>query len=247
MQQRLPSLRETPIAFAHRGARAHAAENTLESFALALRLGANGLETDAWMTRDGVVVLDHDGLVRRRGRKVPIADLDRSDLPGHIPALGDLLDECGVDYHLSIDVKEPLALAAVLTVTSAHGFDPSTLWLCHDDFAVVKSWTMTRPRARLVDSSRLHRLREGPERRISTLAELGVDALNMHQSDWTGGLAALAHRFGVLAFGWDAQHDHRLGEMFRMGLDAVYSDHVDRLVTAYRDEIGGVPPLPRAR
>ena len=35
VQQRLPSLLDRPIAFAHRGARAHAPENTIEAFALA--------------------------------------------------------------------------------------------------------------------------------------------------------------------------------------------------------------------
>src|SRR5262249_9005601 len=43
VQQRLPSLLDPPIAFAHRGARAHAPENTIEAFRLALRLGATGL------------------------------------------------------------------------------------------------------------------------------------------------------------------------------------------------------------
>src|SRR6185436_7833703 len=55
-----PSLLDPPIGFAHRGARAHAPENTLDAFALALRLGATGLETDLWLTADGIPVLDHD-------------------------------------------------------------------------------------------------------------------------------------------------------------------------------------------
>ena len=42
VQQRLPSLLDDPIAFGHRGARAHAPENTLAAFELALNLGANG-------------------------------------------------------------------------------------------------------------------------------------------------------------------------------------------------------------
>src|SRR4051794_27300736 len=71
VQQRLPSLLDEPIAFGHRGARAHAPENTLEAFELALRLGANGLESDVWLTADGVPVLDHDGVLRRRmGRSI---------------------------------------------------------------------------------------------------------------------------------------------------------------------------------
>ncbi len=33
-------------------------------------------------------------------------------------------------------------------------------------------------------------------------------------------------------FGWDAQHDRILDELLDMGLDGVYSDHVDRMVRA---------------
>ena len=74
MQQRLPSRIDPPITFAHRGARAHAPENTLEAFELALRLGASGLESDVWMTADGVAVLDHDGVVKKGLRKRPISE-----------------------------------------------------------------------------------------------------------------------------------------------------------------------------
>ena len=51
-----------PIGFAHRGARAHAPENTLAAFSLALEMGATALESDVWLTADGVAVLDHDGV-----------------------------------------------------------------------------------------------------------------------------------------------------------------------------------------
>ena len=53
MPTRVPALIAPPYAFAHRGARAHAPENTLEAFTLALRLGATGLESDVWLTADG--------------------------------------------------------------------------------------------------------------------------------------------------------------------------------------------------
>ena len=66
MQQRLPSLLAPPITFAHRGARANAPDNTIEAFQLALDLGAGGLESDVWLTRDGVPVLDHDGTDQQR-------------------------------------------------------------------------------------------------------------------------------------------------------------------------------------
>ena len=66
---RIEPLRKPPISFAHRGARAHAPENTIEAFQLGLKLGASGLESDVWLTADGVAVLDHDGLLRSGLRK----------------------------------------------------------------------------------------------------------------------------------------------------------------------------------
>ena len=95
--QPLPSLLRPPIGFAHRGGMAHAPENTLEAFRLALRLGATGLESDAWVTADGVAVLHHDGALGTF-RKRPIASLRRIQLPSHIPALEDLYDTCGTQY-----------------------------------------------------------------------------------------------------------------------------------------------------
>ncbi len=49
------------VLYAHRGASTLAPENTLEAFRTALALGAHAIETDAWLTRDRVVVLSHDG------------------------------------------------------------------------------------------------------------------------------------------------------------------------------------------
>ena len=53
-------LRAGPTVYAHRGASFELPENTLEAFGLALELGADAIETDAHMTRDGRVVLSHD-------------------------------------------------------------------------------------------------------------------------------------------------------------------------------------------
>lgn len=242
MQQRLPSMLDEPITFAHRGARAHAPENTLESFALALRLGASGLESDVWLTADGVVVLDHDGVVPGRLRRRPIGEVARRDLPEHIPSLAELYEHCGTGFALSLDLKDERCGQAVIDTTREVA--PSMLerlWLCDTD------WQQLLPLrdqgAHLVDSTRLHRIKEGPERRAATLANEGIDAINLHHSDWNGGLVALFHRFERFAFGWDLQHDHELRPGLRMGLDAVYSDWVDRMLDAYRDEIGAPPSL----
>ena len=241
MQQRLPSLLNPPLAFGHRGAKSLAPDNTLESFELALKLGANGLETDAWITSDGVVVLDHDGVVRRRARSRSIASLPVDAMPPHIPSLNNLFQRCGTEFDLSIDVKDATAFASILEAVDSAGFSRSRLWLCHPDVAVLTTARQSFDEVRLVNSVRLQKIKEGPERRCALLAEIGIDAINMHHTDWNGGLVTLAHKFGLVAFGWDAQFDHVITDGLRMGLDGIYSDFVDRLVDVYRVQIGHVP------
>ena len=243
MQQRLPSLVDEPIAFAHRGARAHAPENTIEAFQLALKLGANGLESDVWVTADGDVVLDHDGVVRVRGRKRPIAELQRSSLPSHMPTVGEFFEKCGTDFQFSVDIKDENATDGLVSVARECGFDLSRLFVCHWKSAECFSIRERHPDIKVVDSTRLQRLKDGPEMRAALLANKGVDVLNMHISDWSGGLVTLLHRFNVQAFGWDAQFPAALSNGLLMGLDGIYSDHVDRMVETYDQVIGHAPRL----
>jgi glycerophosphoryl diester phosphodiesterase len=98
------------------------------------------------------------------------------------------------------------------------------------------------PDVKILNSTRLNRLKEGPERRAASLAHHGIDGINLHRTDWNGGLAALFHRFELVAFGWDMQYDHQLETAFRMGLDAVYSDHIDIMMDAFHQEVGGQLP-----
>lgn len=226
------SLRQPPVGFAHRGASAVARANTLGAFRTAIALGATGLESDAWVTADGAVVLDHDGLVGRRPRRRSISSLDRTALPAHIPMLADLYSEVdgAADLELSLDVKDPAAFTAIVDVARAAGAE-SRLWLCHDSWETIAEWRSSTV-ARLVDSTRLKRMAEGPERRAATLADVGIDAVNMRDTDWSAGLVALFHRFDRYCLGWDAQHDRQLNALLGMGIDGVYSDHVDRMMTA---------------
>jgi glycerophosphoryl diester phosphodiesterase len=239
VQQRLPSLLERPIAFAHRGARAHARENTIDAFELALRLGASGLESDVWLTADGIPVLDHDGVARVQRRKRSMRELRREQLPSHIPTLAELFERCGTGYELSLDLKDELVGPSVLAIVRDTAPDIAPrLWLCHPRYEELLALRPLDADVKLVDSTRLQRMSEGPERRAAILAERGIDGVNLHHSDWNGGLVTLFHRFNRTAFGWDMQHEHILRPAFRMGIDGVFSDHVDVMVDAYRAELG---------
>ena len=213
---------------------AHAPENTLDAFRLGMRLGATGLESDVWPTSDGVPVLSHHGRVGPFYWRRAVTRIAAESLPATLPSLEDLYRAVGTGSQVSLDVMDPAVTAQVVAVANRHPGALERLWLCHPDWEMVASWRGLHPRIRLVNSTRLERIEEGPERRAARLAAARIDAINLHQSDWTGGLTALFHRFGVACLGWDAQHERQLDRLFRIGIDGVYSDHVDRMVTRAR-------------
>lgn len=222
-----------PIGFAHRGGMAHAPENTLEAFANALALGADGLESDVWITADGVPVLHHDEAVLADGGRRPIASLARAALPASVPALADLYAIGGAGVELSLDVKDPAAAPAAVAAARAAGAE-ARLWLCHWSWRTVAGWRHLSPAVRLVDSTRTAHMRTPPALRARRMAEQGIDALNLHADDWRPEWVALLHREGRLALAWDAQEEDTLRRLLAMDVDGVFGDHVDRLLAALR-------------
>ncbi len=58
-------MNKKPAIFAHRGASGTHPENTMAAFEAAVRLGADGIELDVQMTKDGEIVIIHDETVNR--------------------------------------------------------------------------------------------------------------------------------------------------------------------------------------
>lgn len=237
MHPRAPGDAGLPIGFAHRGARAEVRDNTLPAFARALALGATGLESDVWLSADGVAVLDHDGMVRSGWRRRPISEVVRADLPSHIPALGELYAALGTDFELSLDLKDVAAAAAVAEEAWAAGA-LGRLWLCHPARSVLVAWRASAPEAGAVwstDRASLSADRGAyPVAALQVAAAAGIHALNLHRREWGFGEVAAAHEAGVLVFAWDAQTDAALDRLVTLGADAVYSDHVEAMVAALR-------------
>ena len=122
-----------PRIFAHRGLvyegdRQVVDENTIDSFELALVAGADYLETDLQLTKDGFAVLFHDSdLSRLVGSKKTIASLTHSELKkiklpfgGSIPTLQEALEKFPT-AKFNLDFKTPSTESPGMAVISAAG------------------------------------------------------------------------------------------------------------------------------
>ena len=70
-----------PLIIGHRGASAVAPENTIAAFREAIEAGADGIEFDVRLTKDGLPVIIHDSTLQRTGRlRSRVADLTWSEL-----------------------------------------------------------------------------------------------------------------------------------------------------------------------
>jgi glycerophosphoryl diester phosphodiesterase len=108
-----------PTIFAHRGASAHAPENTLAAFELALAQEADGIELDAKLSADGHVVVIHDATVDRttdkhgRVKDMALAELRSLDAGGFfaekycgekVPTLEEVFEALGKRTFINVEL-----------------------------------------------------------------------------------------------------------------------------------------------
>lgn len=103
----------TPKIIAHRGASAHAPENTLSAFELALEQGADGIELDVMLSKDREIVVIHDASVDRttngsgRVKDMTLEELKRLDAGQgeKIPSLEEVFEVFGGKFLINIELS----------------------------------------------------------------------------------------------------------------------------------------------
>ena len=111
---------------AHRGVAAGAAENTIEACTNAIDIGADMIEFDVRMTRDGELIAFHDARVNG----IAVGTLTRDDIESAVgvrpPLLTDVLHACAGRIKLDVELKEdgyvPDVMATLKAITDPGEF-----------------------------------------------------------------------------------------------------------------------------
>jgi glycerophosphoryl diester phosphodiesterase len=205
-------------------------ENTLESFARARGLGADGVELDVRLTADGGLAIHHDPAIDGVGA---IHELATADLPDHIPLLADALAAC-TGMVVNIEVKN---------LPTEPAFDPSDRCALNvvdlveeagmrDSVIISSFWagalTAVRAAGSSVATGLLVISSFDPDTAVAGAVDLGCAAVHLPFALVTPETVAAAHRAGLQVAAWTASDETALAIVLGAGVDTVVTDDVVR-------------------
>ncbi len=203
-------------------------ENTVEAFLRSARLGADGVELDVRLTRDGALAVHHDPVVPGVG---PVVGVDVCQLPAHIPLLDAALDACA-GLTVNIEIKN---------LPNEDGFDPEErvaaavgamlVELSAPDTILVSSfWPGSLDAVMACDSEIRTGLLVpswfGADQALDLAIEHGFGALHPEVSLLTHDLVRSAHDAGLAIAAWTVNEPGDLMSARQWGVDTVITDDV---------------------
>ncbi|MGW0189085.1 glycerophosphodiester phosphodiesterase [Streptomyces sp. NPDC003362] len=221
-------------AVGHRGAPYHARENTLDSLRTALRLGADAVEVDVRLTRDGVPVLLHDETLKRLWElDRPLLALTASELSeltaDRVPTLADALaatdgSRVMLDLPGRPDVRAARRVADVVRECGAE----ERVFYCAGATAML-SVRAADPAAEIA----LTWTTVAPPRPVL------LDAVRPRWLNYRFGLvdrdlAARVHRDGYLLSVWTPDTVRAMRRLLAAGVDSITTNRIDALCALRR-------------
>ena len=240
--------REVTSVIAHRGASAYAPENTLAAFNLAFEMGADGIELDVELTKDGVPVVFHfDQNQQTHGlsslKDLTLAEVKQLDAGAwfdakyrgeEIPALEEVLEAVGARGLIVIEIKwsavalgnddlERATARVIAQATSAHNlvvssFHPIAL-------ARMRRLAPRLPRALIYQTEVMPALLNGPWFR----ALVQPRALHFERQMLNAKRAAWARRKKHEIVAWHTEEPIEMKRLIALGVDGIMSNAPDVL------------------
>ncbi|MGP3972479.1 glycerophosphodiester phosphodiesterase [Streptomyces sp. 8N114] len=226
--------RGRPAAVAHRGAPFAARENTLPSFRAAVAAGADAVELDVRLTRDGVPVVLHDRTLERLwGHDAALSALTHERLAALAEGVPSLADALAVTRSVRTLIDLPDPAAARATVAAVRAADAAErVYYCGGAEA------MRRVRAAEPGAEVALTWERAAPVRPTLLHELQPRWLNYGFGLLTPELVDRAHADGRLVSAWTVDRVRTMRRLAAMGVDALTTNHIARLVSALESPPG---------
>lgn len=244
-----------PLVIAHRGDSAHRPENTLSSFASALEVGAEVVEFDVQLTRDGHVVVIHDALLDRTtdgrgsvraktlqevravsaGYPAIFGDRYRGErIPTLAEALGFLRDRCKAMIEIKTDsvTDDEQGGVEALTIEEIRraGMEKETVLISFNRRALL------RCRATAPEIMRGHLFaRAEPGEVLAGAREVGCELVMPEKGMLSDALRERAREAGLKVATWVVDDPDELAALARFELYGVGSNRPGILLDAVRD------------
>ena len=233
----MPSL---PLSIGHRGAAGTMPENTMPPFEHALSLGADAIEFDVALTRDGAPVVIHDDSVDRttdgRGR---VADLDLAQIraleaglwkgvPARVPTLDEVLAEFGPRTTLNLEIKRSRRRDELVEACARAVQERELLGrvvFSSFDHEALRVLRYQVPTARIGVLCELTRV----EAAFRCAHELGAENLHPPALLVTANLLRRARERGLAVWTWTINDPRRMARFCALGVDGIFSDFPDRV------------------
>lgn len=221
----------------HRGARNEAPENTLLGIETALRAGAQGVEIDVHLSKDGHLVVIHDDTVDRTCRPATgrVADLTLTQLRAldagqgqRLPTLHEVLDTLHGRAELFIELKGPACEAAVARLVRERGAEPSCLVKGFDHRQVA------RAKALAPDLRACVLLVARPVDPVGLVRAANADGLSVNVSYVDADLVAACHAAGLIVCAWNCNRVEDVPALRATGIDWLGTDAPSTIVPATR-------------
>jgi glycerophosphoryl diester phosphodiesterase len=232
------------LLYAHRGSSGPLApdlvENTVPAVSTCLRLGADGVEVDLRLSRDGVLVVCHDRDLRRvAGSALSIADTTWPDLRSACARAGvalaraeDLLQAVG-GRPVVLELKRPQVelvgptVSAVVTLLAARRAAglPQDVTVSSFSPGLVRGVRRAAP-AGTVRTALLGRPQDRPTGLLRRALEAGHDEVHPHVTALLADPSCVgsAHAVGVRVVPYTVNRGRALRRLARLGVDAVITD-----------------------
>ncbi len=235
----------------HRGARSVAPENTLTSFRMAMKFGADGVEFDVMPSRDGVPVVIHDDTLQRTTNAIGIVwEVDRCTLanlnatklkPGFakegVPTLLSTLHVLPDGALVNIELKSRGHLSAeeyLLHVERDIEAHKNRLRIVVSSFDAELLKLLRKKNVTYLLALLLSKRDAGWQNAIELMSEIKPDALHISPDLATPLTRFLAHRAGMLTAIWTVNDPREAKHWFHKGIDGIFTDRVQEIVEAVR-------------